>query len=408
MSSISNISRVISPRSLLLTTALAATLAVAGSTSGHAAAANAQIHGNGFSATPIKVISENGTSWTKIEERTLGLPVTIQIGMDGFYVEKYTVRQKGQPEGEHIESNDTDHDTVNTSPTLVGSTQLMTAAERQAVIAECNERLTQGQGIHQDHNTFSGVGVVLSVHFEGTGIGGQINQNGAGAPHISYGTVTLPVHCVGAKKPPQGPSGEASVPPNFKVTGIDLRFMTSLGYTQQVDSDTRCKLTQVRVRIPTTKAGPVRFKLWTKIGSAPASDETIDAWSSFAGPGKFEAVYDKALPVTKTTNIQAKAEELVNPIGLSTNWKDVTVHCKTERGGLASTPTAPTALPVVMGRPGIIVVRPQANPRPGIIVTPRPTRDVSPQRGALVKLKAETSGRPVFASGRFQRQARPF
>jgi hypothetical protein len=128
------------------------------------------------------------------------------------------------------------------------------------------------------------------------------------------------------------------------------------------------------------------------------------------GPGKFEAVYTKALPVTKTTKIQAKAEEMNNTFGLSTDWKEVTVPCKTERGGLASTPAAPTALPVVMDRPGIVVIRPPLAPRPGMIVDrPRPPHDGLPQRGALVKLKAETSGRPVFAAGQFQRtKVRPY
>jgi len=102
------------------------------------------------------------------------------------------------------------------------------------------------------------------------------------------------------------------------------------------------------VRIETTKAGPVKFKLWTKVGNEPAQSQFVEAWSSFAGPGKHEASFIKPLPVTKTTNVQAMVEEMNNPIGLSTGWKSITVDCTgAGGGGLAGTPgtSNPDGLP---------------------------------------------------------------
>jgi hypothetical protein len=404
MSNLLKVSALSSQRTLLVTTALAAMLAVAGSTAGHAAGANAQIIGNGFSGTPIKVISENGTSWTKIEERTLGLPVKIDIEMAGHYVMNYGVKQKGQPDGQHIFYHTNDVDQVHSSPTLNGTTQNMTAAERQVVIAECNKKLNQGDGIHQDHNVFTGVGVILAARFEDNGIfGDPLDASGTGVdPHIANANVTVPVQCAGVKKLPAGPGGVTAEAPDFKVKDINLRFMTSANYVTQPDPATRCKLTQVRVRVGATKAGPTKFKLWTKVGNEPAKSEVVDAWASFAGPGKFEATFTKPVPVTKTTNVQAMAEDMVNPIGLTTPWKSITVHCTgAGGGGFAGNPSNanPDGFP-----PRPPQVRPPFGGRPGGLVNrPHPTHDAAPQRGALVKLKAETYGRPVFGADRFQR-----
>lgn len=365
-----------------------------------AAGANAQITGNGFSPATIKVISENGASWTKIEDRPINLPVTIHIHMDNFVIKSYEVKQAGQPAGQNMEFIPTNNlDEVNTSITPTGFTQNMTAAERQGVINACNARLNEGAGIHESHNLFTGVGVVLAVSFLEKGLGPYANVGGIGPAHETNGSVTVPVLCEGVKERAPAPGGVTSVTPDFKVKDINLRFMTSAAYVTQPDPATRCKLTQVRVRVGTTKAGPTKFKLWTKIGNGPAQSEVVDAWSSFAGPGRFEATFMKPLPVTKTTTVQAKAEDMVNAIGLSTDWKSVTVHCTgAGGGGLAGTPTnanPDNSLP----RPP--QVRPPFNGRPGVLVDrPHPTHDSVPPRG-LGNFRA--TAQSSFAAERFQR-----
>lgn len=327
MSNISNMPR----RALFASTAFAALIAAS---SAYAAGANAQITGDGFSPAVIKVISDNGSSWTKIEERPLGLPVKIHIGMDGYKVATYDVRQPGLPAGGlPMLSGAPFTNEVNISQTLIGKTDFMTAAERQSVIDMCNAKLSQGGNIHQDYNLFTGVKVVLTASFAEKGLGQPLNDGGLGSPHVSNGSVTVPVLCQAAKERPKTPGDVVAEAPDFKVKGIHLRFITTATYVTQPNPGTKCKLTHAKVRVETTKAGPVKFKLWTKVGNDGIKSEVIEAWSKFVGPGKFEASFQKAIPVSQTTNVQAKAEDMVNAIGLTTDWKDVNVNCTGAGGG---------------------------------------------------------------------------
>lgn len=328
MSNLPKVSTLFSSRTLLASTALV--MALAGAQQSLAAGRhNAQITSDGFSPSIIKVHPENG-SWTRIEERVLGLPVVVEIqAPSGTGIAGYVVRQTGLPAGIPLENknfNDApEHFSAHRS--YIGKTEWMTDAERQAVIAECNKKLSSGGDIHNTYNTFASVGVKLTATF--------VQAPGL----VDEGNATVPVECVGAQRRPAQPGGMVSQMPDFKVKDISLRFMTSAAYTQQPNPGTRCKLTHVSVRIPTTKAGAVKFKLWSKVGDAPMKSEVIDAWSKFKGPGQFEATFTKALPVDETESVQAKAEEMINPIGLSTEWKQVMVNCTgAGGGGLAATP----------------------------------------------------------------------
>lgn len=390
-------------RSLLATTALAALFAAAGSTLGHAAGRhNAQVMNDGFSPSIIKVHPENG-SWSRIEERVLGLPVLIEIqAPPGTGIVGYTVRQKGLPTGIPLEDknfNDApEHFSAHRN--YVGKTEWMTAAERQAIIAECNKKLQNGGDIHNTYNTFGSVGVKLTATF--------VQAPGL----VDEGNATVPIECVGAKRRPAQAGDMVSQMPDFKVKDISLRFMTSAAYTQQPNPGTRCKLTRVSVRVPTTKAGAVKFKLWTKVGDAPMKSEVIDAWSSFKGPGQFEATFAKSMPVDETESVQAKAEEMINPIGLSTPWKSVTVNCTgAGGGGFASTPgnanpdgpRSPQQLPQV--NTGI------ARPSGALIGRPiPPTHNTAPRREFNAKAELKTApARPMFGKDRFERsKVRPF
>jgi hypothetical protein len=154
------------------------------------------------------------------------------------------------------------------------------------------------------------------------------------------------------------------------------------------------------VRVATTKAGAVRFKLWTKIGNEPMQSHVIDAWSKFVGPGKFEASFLKPLPVSKTTSVQAMVEELNNPIGLTTGWKSVTVRCTgAGGGGFASTPrqsdagTHQAAAPAGTSIKGVLTARPQAGKR-----LPQ-----TPPRGGQIKTAPKPGSAATAAKARFPR-----
>ena len=133
---------------------------------------------------------------------------------------------------------------------------------------------------------------------------------------------------------PSEPEAAEDVPddPDFGAKGVQLFLSTFVGQTSQPNPGTVCKKARVLARIKTTKPGPVKFRLWTKIGNQPSQSEFIQAWSSQSG-SEFKAEVIKWISVSKTTNVQAMVEDLTNPIGQSTGWKDITLHCTGAGGG---------------------------------------------------------------------------
>jgi hypothetical protein len=145
------------------------------------------------------------------------------------------------------------------------------------------------------------------------------------------------------------------------------------------------------VRLETSKAGGVKFRLWTKVGNQPMQNQFVESWSKFVGPGKYEATFSKKFTVDKTTPIQAMAEDLTNPIGQSTGWKEVKLDCTgAGGGGLAGTPG--TSNPDNRSAsPAANTERPPMRP---VIGQARPL----PQRVSQAQASA-----PVAAKDRFQR-----
>jgi hypothetical protein len=276
------------------------------------------------------------------------------------------VRQLGQPEGQYIGTGGPS-ESVDLSTVYKGDTDYLSATERQDIIALCNTNLGKGKGIHESHTTFGVVGVELRAWFyeKGGGIFGPPDTSGIDAPARTTGLVAMKVKCEGKHG---AADGYAAKEPDFSVKGIHLRFMTSAGYPTRPNPGTKCQMTEAKVRLETSKAGATKFKLWTKVGNQPMQSQVVDAWSKFAGPGKFEATFSKTFTVDKTTPIQAMAEDLTNPIGQSTGWKQVSLDCTgAGGGGFASTPNTGNpdnrahALPPRPGR----ILGGEARPLPG-------------------------------------------
>lgn len=328
------------PPWLLRSAAASILLLTAGSTGAQASRASGTIAGNGFSSTVLKVVSENGTSWTKIEGSTISLPIKVLITTPSYPIVNYKVRQLGHPEGMYFVnvSPDKKHDDrVNFSATYEGSTDFMTAAEKQAIIATCNKKLGEGKGIRESHNALGSVGVELITSFLMPSKDvGPLPSGGLGAPLKHTANVAVPVKCEGK----HGKADDvAAKEPNFSVKDIHLRFMTSAGHVASPNPGAKCQMTHARVRVGTSKAGGVKFKLWTKVGNEPMQSQFVEAWSSFVSPGKYEAVFTKKISVSKTTSVQAMAEDKTNPIGQSTGWKQVSLDCTgAGGGGFAGTP----------------------------------------------------------------------
>jgi hypothetical protein len=377
------------------------------------------ITNDGFSPSPIRIVSENGTSWTKIKQDRIDLPVRVHIVGESYVIRRYDVRQSGQPDGEHVASQPYSSPypaSVDRTAMYTGSTEHLTAAEREKLIAACNANLKTGKGINETHNLLNLIGIELVAHLMETGYGAPLDASGLGAGSKGFGTMPVPVICEGK---PARPNDVAAKEPNFAVKDLHLRFMTTAGYQTSPNPGTRCKLTRAKVRVGTSKAGGVKFRLWTKVGSEPAQSQFVETWSGFVGPGKFEASFMKAIPVTKTTLVQAMVEDLTNPIGQSTGWKSVTVRCTgAGGGGLADAPTSSNPdgrQPVKPLRPviGTAVPKPTAVPsgRPIIgTAIPKPTAVPPPSRvpharpmGPQIKTAPVPVGSPVAAKDRFDR-----
>src|SRR5262245_6676477 len=85
-------------RSLLQTVAASAIITSA-FVSNAAAGTQVSISGDGFSNTPIRVTSEDGKTWSKIEDRSLSLPLKVAAGKTDYTVHNYAARQLKQKFG---------------------------------------------------------------------------------------------------------------------------------------------------------------------------------------------------------------------------------------------------------------------------------------------------------------------
>jgi hypothetical protein len=147
----------------------------------------------------------------------------------------------------------------------------------------------------------------------------------------------VPVACKGVRQQPDGVAAEQ--PKELKAGSIELFRTTYANVTSEPNPGTVCKKARLLVRLTTNKIGPVKFKLWTKIGDGAMSSKVIDAWSAHAGPGEYKAEYAEWVEVEKTSYVQAMAEDMTNEFGQSTGWKDITLHCTgAGGGGLADVP----------------------------------------------------------------------
>jgi len=119
----------------------------------------------------------------------------------------------------------------------------------------------------------------------------------------------------------------------FKNTAIDLFLTTFANETTQPNPATTCKKGRILVRSTTSKAGPAKFKLWTRVGNGPMTSKVVDAWSSFDGNSKYVAEHAEWVSVSESTQVQAMAEDMVNSVGQTTQWKDIMLQCTGPGGG---------------------------------------------------------------------------
>ena len=159
-------------------------------------------------------------------------------------------------------------------------------------------------------------------------------------------TVNMPMTVSCGPKPASTqprPGGLVQEKGKLRVTSIEHRYMTVVGDVTKPNPATQCKRTRLSVTLKANQAGPVRFRLNKKIGNGPTQAKALDLWASHQNSGPFKGLFvanhQEWITVEKSTAVQTMAEELVNPIGLTTQWKEIVLHCTgAGGGGLAGTP----------------------------------------------------------------------
>lgn len=212
------------------------------------------------------------------------------------------------------------------------------------IIAKCNEKLS-ADGPTERHdfnfemtatlaaNTGKTLNLNNAVHEVGPDSVGPID-------HWRYGKFTVKVVCDPVAKPAS--NDIAAEEPDFKVKDLKLFLSTFSHAVTKPTSTKTCKKGRILLRAKTTRAGPVKLKLWTRIGDGPITPEVIDAWSSFKGPGLFQAEVKKWVSVSKTSLLTAKVEQIVaGPFGLHDGWKNLKLKCITGASDDLASPDAP-------------------------------------------------------------------
>ncbi len=291
---------------------------------------------------------------------------------------------------ENVNQRDYNHQRNFSVPTgLITDTTPGLALKGQQIIEKCNQNLTAAGATKS--NSFQHV-------FETTFVAGTTKRDlGKIGPAQAYDEFPFfPVDIDHSK------SGEFTVnvvcdpyvqrtaedlkfdPGEFKVKDIKLFLSTYSNAITKPNSATTCKKGQIKVRLTASKAGPAKFKLWTKIGNSAMTSKVIDAWASFDGNSGYEAEYVEWVSV-KTTFMQVKAEEMVSAFGKSTPWEDITLYCKSG-GGLASdTSTQDEPLLPPAKYDGKLTI---AN-------APNAKRDRCPRQGQVAFQINSSSGTPV-------------
>jgi hypothetical protein len=200
----------------------------------------------------------------------------------------------------------------------------------------------------QDYTEKLGVGEVPEEVQPGEPVGASTVK------HASR-TVNMPMAVSCGPKPAREtprPGGVVQETPDFKVKTIALNYGGVPGKTKP-NAATECKQARLTVTFQTSKAGVVDFRLHKKIGNGPTQAKNLQVYAKFDGNAHFVASHQEIVSVKKTDLVQAMAEDRVNPIGLSTGWKDVTLRCEDIGGGFASTPgnANPDGLPSKQKQP---------------------------------------------------------
>lgn len=326
---------------------------------GAAAEENAKINEIVFDVPPtnfpstINVTSSDGTKWDTIEPGHVSFSAHMKVDTAWpGYVDQVGVFL-GQCENlqcgngypllfhERLDVRDYDKEEAISFPTSripVSGPGIAIVPYGDQILSLCNTQL-QPDGATKEHTFNKGMTVSFSVNTRKSVLQPPPVEVLDSIPDYNGGEVTRQAAFHAKVVCKARPKAEERPPEPLAARGIDLFLSTYVNVTSQPNPATVCKKARLLVRLEASRAGPVKFKLWTKVGDAPMASKFIDAWASHDGAGKFKAEYDEWVEVTKTTSVQAMAEDKTNAIGQSTGWKDIVLHCTgVGGGGLADAP----------------------------------------------------------------------
>ena len=221
------------------------------------------------------------------------------------------------------------------------------------IIARCNEKVTMNGGEAHSFNKFipltfvadTELSVVTPVDGSGVGSGGYTPHFWSKpTDHFRNANVPMKVEC----EPFEREKAEDVEDVDMSTKSIELKVVAPASPTTKPNPATSCRKGKLTVRMEASRAGPVKYRLWSKAGDNPMTSKVIDMWASEVAPGgKFEAEHSEWVTVSKTSTVQAMAEDLVNPIGESSGWKEALVRCTPTNGGFADAPRPGSDEPIV-------------------------------------------------------------
>ena len=287
------------------------------------------IEQDGFGSGKIEVTSKDGKSWTHITPGTFGMGVKVGMGISNGKLASYRIKQPaksiyGDDQGEYIDPSSFVQETVS----LTGSTQNF-ILERMQILNECNGHGTPAKKYEFWHF----VNLTLEAQFS--------HKNGTKYPlNEGYGTVPVKVVCKAALVDPDADlAGDLG---NFKVETVQQFLTTYSGNKLPGDNPgTVCPAMKVTSRAETSKAGPVKMRIWRQKNGGAITSVLKNAAAQYdAAKNGYFATVEGVENAGVTSNFKFMTEiEGNGPFSPSTQWKDITVHCTgAGGGGLASEP----------------------------------------------------------------------
>lgn len=282
-------------------------------------------------------------------------------------------------------SKDYEHQTTVTFPTSkipVSTTGIATVPIGDHIIDRCNAKVTMNGGEAHSFTQWIPVTFVadtteaVSLLDTGPLVSGAPSVWAIEVDHARSANFSVKVQCE-----PFTREMAEDVPddPDFAATDAKVFLSTFSDATTNPAPGVECEKGRVLARIITTKTGPVKFDLWTKVGSEPMQKQFVEAWSSQHG-SEYRAEYIKWVSVSKSTSLKAMVQDRTNPFGNTSGWKTIPLHCSAPGGGgWATQPNpnngdGPKPTAEKPNKQPQIVVTPTPQSRPQISVRPRLTR----------------------------------